>query len=217
MRSWVSALLTLVSHTIARRSGSGYGSGRSTTRSSTREDGGGGADAERQRQHGRDGESRRAAQEPEAEADILKQSIHARELDGHDGRRVVRARAGWASMQKILDDSAGNQMFLDDPLEHRRIAVPVPGALGIDDRDRAAFADAQAVRLGAQDAALLGQAQLLQPAPSGNPTPRGRDPSRSISASSDRSRERCAGARPARRCSAATSRCESLRRSTASP
>src|SRR4029450_4721852 len=35
MRSWVSALLTLVSHTIARRSGLGYGSGRSTTRSRT--------------------------------------------------------------------------------------------------------------------------------------------------------------------------------------
>ena len=43
-----------------------------------REDGGGGADAERQRQHGRNGESRRAAQQPEAEADILQQSIHAR-------------------------------------------------------------------------------------------------------------------------------------------
>ena len=38
----------------------------------------------------------------------------------------------------------------------------VPGALGIDDGDRTAFADAKAVRLGAQDAALLGQPELLE-------------------------------------------------------
>ena len=40
----------------------------------------------------------------------------------------------------------------------------VPRALGIDDRNRAAFADAEAIGLGAQDAALLGQAELLQAA-----------------------------------------------------
>ena len=65
---------------------------------------------------------------------------------------------------KILNDSAGNQVFLDDPFEHRRIAVPVPGALGIDDRDRATFTNPQTVRLGSQDAALLGQPQRLEPA-----------------------------------------------------
>ena len=45
----------------------------------------------------------------------------------------------------------------------RRIAFAVPGAFGIDDRNRAALADAQAVGLGAQDAALLRQPELLQP------------------------------------------------------
>ena len=99
--------------------------------------------------------------------------------------------------QRIVDDAAADEMFLDDPLEHRRIALPVPRAFGIDDGDRPAFADAQAVRLGAQDAALLGQAELLQPPPSESPTPPGRAPCRSTSASSDRSRERCAAARPA--------------------
>ena len=61
------------------------------------------------------------------------------------------------------DDAAGNQVFLDDALEHGRIACAVPGAFGIDDRNRAALADAQAVGLGAQDAALVRQAELLQP------------------------------------------------------
>src|SRR4249920_622967 len=66
--------------------------------------------------------------------------------------------------EKFLDDSAANQVFLDDPLEHRRIAVPVPGALGIDDRDRAAFTNPQTVRLGSEDTSLLGQPQRLEPA-----------------------------------------------------
>ena len=62
------------------------------------------------------------------------------------------------------DDAARNQVVLDDALEHRRIAFAVPGAFGIDHGDRAAFADAQAVGLGAQDAALVREAELLQPA-----------------------------------------------------
>src|SRR5688572_29054160 len=53
-------------------------------------------------------------------------------------------------------------MFLDDGLEHRRVALPVPRALGIDDGDGAALADAEAVRLGAQDAAVLREAELLE-------------------------------------------------------
>ena len=40
----------------------------------------------------------------------------------------------------------------------------VPRALGIHDRDRSAFADPQAVCLRAENAALLGQLQLLEPA-----------------------------------------------------
>src|SRR5436190_12967397 len=69
-----------------------------------------------------------------------------------------------ARYQMVFDDASGDQMFLDDPFEHRGIARGIPGALGIDHGDRAAFADTQAVRLGAQNAALLGKSQLLQAA-----------------------------------------------------
>ena len=55
-------------------------------------------------------------------------------------------------------------MFLDDLFEHRRIARRVPHALGIDDGDRSALADAQAVGFRSENAALLGEAELLQPA-----------------------------------------------------
>src|SRR5215831_15811148 len=55
-------------------------------------------------------------------------------------------------------------MLLDDLFEHWRIAASVPRSLGIDDGNRSAFADAQAVGLRAKDAALLRQAKLLQPA-----------------------------------------------------
>src|SRR5690606_22651791 len=53
--------------------------------------------------------------------------------------------------------------FLDDPLEHRWIALVVPRAFRIDDRDRSALADAEAVRLRAQHPALVRQAEFLQP------------------------------------------------------
>ena len=168
--------------------------------------------AERQSEHRRDREARRAAQLAPPEADVLEECLHAPigALDGLDAASslapATSARAGrgqgaeWMSSIKwVVDDAAADEVFLDDPLEHRRIALAVPGAFRIDDGDRAAFADAQAVRLGAQDAALLGQARALSAAASGSPTPRGRDPCRSISASSDRSRERCAAARRGRR------------------
>ena len=48
-------------------------------------------------------------------------------------------------------------------LEHRRVALRIPRALRVDDGDRSALADAQAVRFRAEDAALLREAQLLQP------------------------------------------------------
>src|SRR5262245_62720480 len=54
-------------------------------------------------------------------------------------------------------------MLLDDPLEHGRIALPIPRSLGIDDGDGAAFADPQAIRLRSKNASLLGQLQLLEP------------------------------------------------------
>ena len=55
-------------------------------------------------------------------------------------------------------------MFPDDAIEHDRIASPVPGALRVDHRDGAALAHPQAVRLGAQDAASLGEAEFLEAA-----------------------------------------------------
>src|SRR5262245_60708365 len=54
-------------------------------------------------------------------------------------------------------------MLLDDLLEHRWIALTVPGTLGIDDGNRSAFANAQAVGFRAQNPALLRQPQLLEP------------------------------------------------------
>src|SRR4051794_20716588 len=65
--------------------------------------------------------------------------------------------------ERISHDAPGDEMLLDDPLEDGRIALRVPRAFGVDDRDRSAFADAQAVGLGAEDAALLRQTELLQP------------------------------------------------------
>src|SRR5688572_26921070 len=54
-------------------------------------------------------------------------------------------------------------MLLNDPLERGRIALPVPRTLRINDRDRTAFADAEAIRLCAQDASLIGEAELAKP------------------------------------------------------
>ena len=64
--------------------------------------------------------------------------------------------------QQIFDDASANQVILDDALERRRIARAVPRSLWIHDRDRAALADAQAVRLGPQNAALVGKTQLFE-------------------------------------------------------
>ena len=41
------------------------------------------------------------------------------------------------------DDAAGNQVVLDDALEHRRVTFAIPGAFWIDDRYRTAFANAR--------------------------------------------------------------------------
>ena len=60
--------------------------------------------------------------------------------------------------------TAADEMLLDDPVEHRRIAVAVPRAFRVDDRDRSPFADAQAVRFRAEHAAALRQALFLQAA-----------------------------------------------------
>jgi|SRR5688572_30509140 len=54
-------------------------------------------------------------------------------------------------------------MFLDDALEGRRIALPVPRALRIDNRDGASFTDAKAIGLRPQDAPLIGETELAEP------------------------------------------------------
>ncbi len=55
----------------------------------------------------------------------------------------------------VVDDPARDEMFLDDPLEDRGITCAVPSTFWVHDGNRPAFADAQAVGLRAQDAALL--------------------------------------------------------------
>lgn len=57
---------------------------------------------------------------------------------------------------------SADQVFLDDALEGFGGAGVVPGAFGVDDGDGAVVADAEAVDLGAIDAAGVGQAQFLQ-------------------------------------------------------
>ena len=64
--------------------------------------------------------------------------------------------------QVVVHDPAAYKVLLDNPFQHRRIACAVPGAFGIDDGNRPAFADAEAVRLRAQDPALFGQTHLLE-------------------------------------------------------
>src|SRR4051812_26965704 len=80
------------------------------------------------------------------------------------GRSVVdRLLQRMLRDERIRDEASADEMLLNDPLENGRVAPGVPRAFRVDDRDRSAFANAQAVGLGAQDAALLGQAELLQP------------------------------------------------------
>jgi hypothetical protein len=74
----------------------------------------------------------------------------------------------------VTDDAAGDQMFLDDPLQNGRIALGIPDTLRIHDRNWTTFADAEAVGFGAKDAALLGEFQFfetpLQKVPCGKAT-----------------------------------------------
>ena len=64
--------------------------------------------------------------------------------------------------QHVSHDSTREQMLLDNSLEHRRVAVTVPSALGVHDGDRATFAHAQAIGLRAQDTAASRKAKLLE-------------------------------------------------------
>ena len=76
--------------------------------------------------------------------------------------------------QVFSDDSSGDQVFLNDALQHRRITLAVPGTFRVYHCNRSTFADAEAVGFRAQDAALLRELQLfetpLQESPCGNAT-----------------------------------------------
>ena len=64
--------------------------------------------------------------------------------------------------QLLVDNASADEMFLNDAVEDGWIALPVPRPFGIDNGDRAAFADSEAVHLAAQDTALLRQPELFQ-------------------------------------------------------
>jgi hypothetical protein len=64
--------------------------------------------------------------------------------------------------QMLGHHAAGDQMLLNNPFEHRRIALAVPHAFRVHDRNRTTLADAEAVGFGAKDAALFGELQLFE-------------------------------------------------------
>jgi hypothetical protein len=65
--------------------------------------------------------------------------------------------------QVLADDTAVHEMVIDDAREHGRIARGIPRAFGIYDGNRTALADAQAIGFRAEDAALVGKPELLEP------------------------------------------------------
>ena len=74
--------------------------------------------------------------------------------DGMTGSLLVR-RQRPTCKHELLHRSTSHEVLLDDPFEHRRVAVVVPGPFRIDDGDGSLLADAQAIGLGAVDPALL--------------------------------------------------------------
>ena len=67
--------------------------------------------------------------------------------------------------RELGDRSPANEMLLDDALQIGGCAFAIPDAVRINHRDRPSGADAQALRLGAQHAALpIGEVQFLQAA-----------------------------------------------------
>jgi hypothetical protein len=59
--------------------------------------------------------------------------------------------------------NAADQVLLDDALEHRRIARPIPGTFRVHHGNRSSFADPKTVGFGSEYAALLRQAEFFQP------------------------------------------------------
>ena len=62
----------------------------------------------------------------------------------------------------FTDDPSGDQVFLNDALQHGRVALAVPGTFRVNDCNRSTFADAEAVGFRAKDAALLRELQLFE-------------------------------------------------------
>ncbi|WP_246744866.1 hypothetical protein [Methylocystis sp. Sn-Cys] len=77
--------------------------------------------------------------------------------------RASRIRSRWPGNAQRVDDRAANKVLFDNLIEVLWSASPVPDALWIDDRNRPARTNSEAVRFGALDAASLAQAELLQP------------------------------------------------------
>ena len=77
-------------------------------------------------------------------------------------RSLHSAGSRCSTIRKVFHGLPANQVLLDDPFQGRGIALAIPRALWVHHGDRPPFADTQAVRLGAQDAALVGQAELMK-------------------------------------------------------
>ena len=79
------------------------------------------------------------------------------------GARCLRAWIQLMRLDQMLGHHAtGDQMFLNDAFEHRRITVAVPRSFRVHDRNRTTLADAEAVGFGAKDAAPLRELQLFE-------------------------------------------------------
>jgi len=68
-------------------------------------------------------------------------------LKGQGATRLFRSK--WSLGDQIrCDDLSANQMLLNDPFQNGRITVTIPSPFGIDNRNRSAGADSQAISLG---------------------------------------------------------------------
>ena len=65
--------------------------------------------------------------------------------------------------QRIPNGSTRNEVLLDNPLKHWRVALAIPRALRIYDSNRPALAYAEAVRLRSEHATTPGKTQFLEP------------------------------------------------------
>ena len=98
-----------------------------------------------------------------------------------------------ADDQMLKDRLAPDQVLLNDPLEHRRIAAAVPRAFRIDDRRWGRLRRCGGSSLWCGGCRPIRRARAPSGGASGTPRPPASGRDRSISGWSDRSREKCAG------------------------